>query len=173
MRKFTKENLFLFKNSLSFQLARYDSVRMIIKMLVVMAVVVNQWLIVNKLNVNNVIVEYQSNWKQVFNIWIVMVSFYLIYFRKNFNQKKTSFSFFNQQTAFKETYKEYKIWELFRRNFKGQFSPAVPRLSCVGADGFLKTSNPCVVCRDRNLLVHHKVFCFVKKFFYFSFDFLF
>nr|XP_046909477.1 28S ribosomal protein S18b, mitochondrial-like isoform X2 [Dermatophagoides farinae] len=66
--------------------------------------------------------------------------------------------------AFKETYQDYKIWELFRRNFKGQFSPAVPRLSCVGDDGFVKTSNPCAICRDRYLVLHHKNIELLRQF---------
>lgn len=68
------------------------------------------------------------------------------------NQKLT-FPFTNK-TAFKETYQDYKIWQLFRRNFKGQFSPAKPRINCI-EDGFIKSSNPCVICRDRYLVLDY------------------
>ncbi len=58
--------------------------------------------------------------------------------------------------AFKETYRDFKIWQLFRRNFKGVISPAKPRITCV-EDGFITTSNPCVICRDRYLVVDYRV----------------
>lgn len=58
--------------------------------------------------------------------------------------------------AFKETYKDYKIWQLFRRNFKGAISPSKPRISCT-ENGFISTTNPCVICRDRYLVLDYKV----------------
>lgn len=58
--------------------------------------------------------------------------------------------------AFKDTYKDYKIWQLFRRNFKGVVSPSKPRIRCV-EEGLITTSNPCVICRDRYLVVDYKV----------------
>ncbi|KAI2801925.1 Ribosomal protein S18 [Blomia tropicalis] len=57
--------------------------------------------------------------------------------------------------AFKETYKDYKIWQLFRRNFKGAISPSKPRISCT-ENGFISTTNPCVICRDRYLVLDYK-----------------
>ena len=58
--------------------------------------------------------------------------------------------------AFKRTYQNYKIWQLFRRNFKGSFSSPKPRIQCV-VDGFIKTSNPCVICRDEYLVIDYRV----------------
>lgn len=86
-----------------------------------------------------------------------MVSELFFHFKNPVRNSAFIFLNSNHHIAFKETYQDYKIWELFRRNFKGQFSPAVPRLSCVGDDGFVKTSNPCAICRDRYLVLHHKV----------------
>lgn len=60
-----------------------------------------------------------------------------------------------KSNAFKETYRDFKIWQLFRRNFKGVISPAKPRITCV-EDGFITTSNPCVICRDRYLVVDYR-----------------
>ncbi|KAF7490154.1 28S ribosomal protein S18b [Sarcoptes scabiei] len=66
---------------------------------------------------------------------------------------ETSIKYLNSE-AFKETYQNYKVWEVFRRNFRGQYSPVVPRLSCLD-EGFVKTSNPCPICRDRYLVLHY------------------
>jgi len=54
-----------------------------------------------------------------------------------------------ESQAYKDTYGDYKVWEMYRRNFRGQFF-AVPnhtRISCIGDDGFISSSNPCPICR--------------------------
>ncbi len=58
--------------------------------------------------------------------------------------------------AYRETYAHYMVWQLFRRNFKGQFSPVRQRRNCV-EEGFVKTSNPCAICRDEYLVLHYSV----------------
>ncbi|CAG2122557.1 unnamed protein product, partial [Medioppia subpectinata] len=59
-----------------------------------------------------------------------------------------------KSTAFAETYAHYKVWQLYRRNFKGQFSPFRSRDNCI-IDNYIYTSNPCPVCRDEYLVLHY------------------
>jgi len=59
-----------------------------------------------------------------------------------------------KSTAFKETYAHHKVWQLFRRNFKGQYSPYKSRSTCI-IDDYVYTSNPCPICRDQYLVLHY------------------
>lgn len=59
--------------------------------------------------------------------------------------------------AYKTTYGDYLVWQLYRRAFGGQFQfvPRETRVSCVGEDGFISTGSPCPICRDEYLVLHH------------------
>ena len=71
-----------------------------------------------------------------------------------------------ESKAYKEAYGEYLIWQLFRRNFPGQFwnIPANSRVSCVGDDGFIKYGQACPICRDEYLVLHYKNVKLLKQF---------
>lgn len=51
--------------------------------------------------------------------------------------------------TFKETYGDYKIWQMYRRNFRGPMDriPVNTRENCIGEDGYIQNNNPCPVCR--------------------------
>lgn len=59
-----------------------------------------------------------------------------------------SIKYLNSKT-YQNTYGDFKVWQLFRRNFRGPHEdvPKLTRSSCVGDDGFIKGQNPCPICR--------------------------
>uniref|UniRef100_A0A1E1X9E0 Small ribosomal subunit protein mS40 n=1 Tax=Amblyomma aureolatum TaxID=187763 RepID=A0A1E1X9E0_9ACAR len=59
-----------------------------------------------------------------------------------------------ESKAYKETYGDYPVWTMYRRNFKGQFPPRKTRRNCI-KQGMIATGNPCPLCRDEYLVVHH------------------
>ena len=63
-----------------------------------------------------------------------------------------------ESRAYEETYRGHRVWQLFRRNFGGQFHrpPFNVRISCVGEDGFIKYGQACPICRDEYLVIHHQ-----------------
>ncbi|CAI9728889.1 Hypothetical predicted protein [Octopus vulgaris] len=65
-----------------------------------------------------------------------------------------------ESDAYKETYGDKLVWELYRRNFKGQYPPPT-RKKCIRAE-YIATGNPCPICRDEFLVLHHTVitYCF-------------
>lgn len=60
-----------------------------------------------------------------------------------------------QSKAYKTTYGENPVWTLYRRNHKGVFAPRKTRKSCV-RNGMISTGNPCPICRDEYLVLHHQ-----------------
>lgn len=56
--------------------------------------------------------------------------------------------------AFKETYGQSLVWELYRRNHKGGFAPRKTRRACIKRD-IITTGSPCPICRDQYLVLHH------------------
>lgn len=61
-----------------------------------------------------------------------------------------------ESEAYKKTYGDFHVWQLYRRNFGRQFFKPWPnvRVSCVGDDGFVKYGWPCPICRDEYLVIH-------------------
>ncbi|EEC17569.1 conserved hypothetical protein [Ixodes scapularis] len=59
-----------------------------------------------------------------------------------------------ESKAYKDTYGNDPVWTNYRRNFKGQFPPPRTRETCIRA-GQIFTGNPCPICRDEYLVVHH------------------
>uniref|UniRef100_A0A0K8RGA1 Small ribosomal subunit protein mS40 n=1 Tax=Ixodes ricinus TaxID=34613 RepID=A0A0K8RGA1_IXORI len=59
-----------------------------------------------------------------------------------------------ESKAYKDTYGNDPVWTNYRRNFKGQFPPPKTRATCIRA-GQIFTGNPCPICRDEYLVVHH------------------
>lgn len=78
---------------------------------------------------------------------------------------QTSIRYMESQ-AYRTAYGNYLVWQLFRRNFGGQFyiAPANTRISCVGDDGFIKYGQACPICRDEYLVLHHKNVKLLKQF---------
>jgi len=61
-----------------------------------------------------------------------------------------------ESEAYQQTYQGYPVWKLFRRRRPGQIMPEKTRLSCILDDGFLKSGNPCPVCRDEYLVLDYR-----------------
>ncbi|CAN7993410.1 unnamed protein product [Ixodes hexagonus] len=59
-----------------------------------------------------------------------------------------------ESKAYKDTYGNNPVWTSYRRNFKGQFPPRKTRETCIRG-GEIRTGNPCPICRDEYLVVHH------------------
>ncbi|CAG0884927.1 unnamed protein product [Darwinula stevensoni] len=57
--------------------------------------------------------------------------------------------------AYKETYGDHLVWQLYRRNFKGQFPPKRTRQTCI-RKGVIATGNPCPICRDEYLVLDYR-----------------
>lgn len=66
--------------------------------------------------------------------------------------------------AYAKTYEGLPVWHpsLYRRNFKGPYNPITTRPDCV-INGYL-VSNPCPICRDDHLRVHHENLQLLKQF---------
>lgn len=71
-----------------------------------------------------------------------------------------------ESEAYKTTYGDYLVWQLYRRAFGGQFQniPLHTRISCVGDDGFISSGSPCPICRDEYLVLHHNNVKLLKQF---------
>lgn len=65
-------------------------------------------------------------------------------------------------SAYQKAYGNNKVWELYRRNFKGQYPPPT-RKTCI-RKGEISTGNPCPICRDEYLLIHHKNLKLLEQF---------
>lgn len=65
--------------------------------------------------------------------------------------------------AYKQTYGDHLIWQLYRRNHKGMYAPKKTRLACI-VDNRIKGNNPCPICRDENLVVHYTNLELLKQF---------
>ncbi|XP_021939941.1 28S ribosomal protein S18b, mitochondrial isoform X2 [Zootermopsis nevadensis] len=57
--------------------------------------------------------------------------------------------------AYKETYGNEPVWIQYRRNHKGAFPPLKTRKTCIRG-GIISTGNPCPICRDEYLVLHHE-----------------
>ncbi|XP_015792910.1 28S ribosomal protein S18b, mitochondrial [Tetranychus urticae] len=68
--------------------------------------------------------------------------------------------------TFADTYGEYKIWQMYRRNFRGPMDkvPIHTRESCIGEDGYIQNNNPCPVCRDKYLVLDYRNTLLLKQF---------
>jgi len=66
--------------------------------------------------------------------------------------------------AYAKTYEGLPVWHssLYRRNYRGSYNPIMTRPDCV-IDGYL-CANPCPICRDDHLLVHHENLELIKQF---------
>lgn len=68
-----------------------------------------------------------------------------------------------QSAAFKSTYGDKKIWELYRRVHKGQLPKQKTRRSCI-SHGVLAFGSPCPICRDVYLVLDHQNLELLKHF---------
>jgi small subunit ribosomal protein S18b, mitochondrial len=59
-----------------------------------------------------------------------------------------------KSAAYKETYGEIPVWVPYRRNHKGALPPRKTRRTCI-RQGKISTGNPCPICRDEYLVLHH------------------
>lgn len=66
--------------------------------------------------------------------------------------------------AFAKTYEGLPVWHetLYRRNFQGRYNPVKTRPRCV-MRGVL-VGNPCPICRDNHLVLHHENVDLLKQF---------
>merc|ERR1719150_852875 len=68
-----------------------------------------------------------------------------------------------ESAAYKSTYGDHKIWELYRRNYAGRRTAARTRKTCV-VEGRVETGNPCPICRDEYLVVDYRNVKLLKQF---------
>merc|ERR1712170_325174 len=68
-----------------------------------------------------------------------------------------------KSAAYRSTYGEKKIWELYRRNLSGAKRHIDTRPRCV-TDGRIATGNPCPICRGEYLVVDYRNLDLIKQF---------
>lgn len=65
--------------------------------------------------------------------------------------------------AYKATYGDHKVWELYRRVHKGQLPKLLTRKTCIRSKVVI-TGSPCPICRDEYLILHHNNLELLKQF---------
>lgn len=68
-----------------------------------------------------------------------------------------------ESAAYKNTYGDHKVWELYRRNFAKGLSWKDTRESCIRM-GKINTGSPCPICRDEYLVVDYRNVKLLKQF---------
>lgn len=68
-----------------------------------------------------------------------------------------------KSSAFKSTYGEKKVWELYRRVHKGQLPKKLTRRDCI-IHGMIGFGSPCPICRDEYLVVDYRNLELLKMF---------
>lgn len=68
-----------------------------------------------------------------------------------------------QSPAFKTTYGDHKVWQLYRRVHKGQFAPRKTRKTCVRGN-VIAVGSPCPICRDEYLVLDYRNLELLKMF---------
>ncbi len=66
--------------------------------------------------------------------------------------------------AYRETYGDKKVWQLYRRNFSKGKTYQQTRRSCLSSDDYLVTGNPCPVCRDEYFVVDYRNVKLISQF---------
>merc|ERR1712072_264761 len=68
-----------------------------------------------------------------------------------------------ESEAYRQTYGNHRIWELYRRNFtKGRLN-APTRKKCIRQNR-IETGNPCPICRDEYLVVDYRNIKLITQF---------
>lgn len=68
-----------------------------------------------------------------------------------------------KSSAFKSTYGDKKVWELYRRVHKGQFPRKLTRRDCISY-GTIAFGSPCPICRDEYLVLDYRNLELLKMF---------
>ncbi|XP_049787410.1 28S ribosomal protein S18b, mitochondrial [Schistocerca cancellata] len=68
-----------------------------------------------------------------------------------------------ESKAYSQTYGNDPVWVHYRRNHKGMYAPKKTRKTCI-RQGVISTGNPCPICRDEYLVLHHKNINLLKQF---------
>lgn len=68
-----------------------------------------------------------------------------------------------KSSAFKSTYGDKKVWELYRRVHKGQLPRKLTRRDCI-SHGMIGFGSPCPICRDEYLVVDYRNLELLKMF---------
>ncbi|CRK86157.1 CLUMA_CG000226, isoform A, partial [Clunio marinus] len=68
-----------------------------------------------------------------------------------------------KSSSYNITYGSNPVWLPYRRNHKGLFPPHKTRKTCIRA-GKISTGNPCPICRDEYLILHHQNIELLKQF---------
>lgn len=68
-----------------------------------------------------------------------------------------------KSSAFKSTYGDKKVWELYRRVHKGQLPKRLTRRDCISY-GMIAYGSPCPICRDEYLVVDYRNLDLLKMF---------
>lgn len=68
-----------------------------------------------------------------------------------------------ESDAYRQTYGDHKVWELYRRNFSKGRHFAQTRKTCIRQDR-ISTGNPCPICRDEYLVVDYRNLKLITQF---------
>lgn len=68
-----------------------------------------------------------------------------------------------QSPAYKSTYGDRKVWELYRRIHKGQLPKSKTRKTCIRG-GVIAVGSPCPICRDEYLVLNYQNLVLLKQF---------
>ncbi|CAL7943249.1 unnamed protein product [Xylocopa violacea] len=68
-----------------------------------------------------------------------------------------------KSSAYKTTYGDGPVWQIYRRNFKGQYAPRKTRKMCIRG-GVVSTGSPCPICRDEYLILDYRNIDLIKQF---------
>lgn len=68
-----------------------------------------------------------------------------------------------ESAAFKSTYGDKKVWELYRRVHKGQLPKKVTRKTCIRGN-VIAVGSPCPICRDEYLVLDYRNLGLLKMF---------
>ena len=82
--------------------------------------------------------------------------------RKRVIPLETSIAYM-ESDAYRQTYGDHKVWELYRRNFAKGRPFAQTRKTCIRQD-MISTGNPCPICRDEYLVVDYRNLKLITQF---------
>ena len=68
-----------------------------------------------------------------------------------------------KSAAFKSTYGDHKVWQLYSRVHKGQLPKKLTRRSCI-SHGVIAFGSPCAICRDEYLVLDYRNLELLKMF---------
>merc|ERR1719225_1211099 len=68
-----------------------------------------------------------------------------------------------ESDAYRQTYGNHRVWELYRRNFSQGRKNAPTRKTCIRQNK-ISTGNPCPICRDEYLVLDYRNMKLIEQF---------